>query len=57
MAKVEELMALKVDEINCYESLVKKMEKLQQQKLEIDVSQLENFLRTMRHKWKRIKIH
>ncbi len=42
MAKVEELMALMIDEINRYEQLVKKMEKLQQNKLEIDVSKLEN---------------
>lgn len=41
MAKVEELMALMIDEINRYEQLVKKMQKLQQIKLEIDVSKLE----------------
>ena len=41
MAKVEELMALMIDEINRYEQWVKKMEKLQQNKLEIDVNKLE----------------
>lgn len=45
MAKVEELIALMIDEINRYEQLVKKMEKLQQQKLGIDVSQLEDYLK------------
>lgn len=45
MAKVEEIMALMVDEINRYERLVKKMEKLQQQKIEINVSQLDSFLK------------
>lgn len=46
MAKVEELMALMIDEINRYEQLVKKMEKLQQKKIEFDVSELETFLKT-----------
>ncbi|AVR46467.1 hypothetical protein C7S20_15010 [Christiangramia fulva] len=46
MAKVEELMTLMIEEINRYEQLVKKMEKLQQQKIEIDVSKLEAFLKT-----------
>ncbi|AVR45188.1 hypothetical protein C7S20_07835 [Christiangramia fulva] len=45
MAKVEELMALMIDEINRYEQLIKKMEKLQQQKIEIDVIKLEEFLK------------
>ena len=46
MAKIEELMALMIDEINRYEQLVKKMEKLQQTKFEIDVSKLENMLKS-----------
>lgn len=45
MAKAEELMALMVEEINRYEQLVRKMENLQQQKLEIDVSGMENYLK------------
>ena len=55
MAKVEELMALMIEEINRYEQLVKKMEKLQQTKLEVDISNLQAFLADHEQKMEKSK--